>query len=259
MARKVKDRTGDTYGRLTAIRQNGRASDGAVLWLCRCECGKEVTTRGDSLAAGSVKSCGCLIADTRHRPDPVDRAGQRYGRLVAVEPTSDRDASGTVVWRCMCDCGREKLVPGKNLTGGNTKSCGCLQADNVYKTHGMSSSPEYRAWKAMKTRCLDPNNPRWLDYGGRGIMVCDRWLESFQNFFADVGLRPGDGYSLDRINNDSDYKPSNVKWSTDAEQRLNQRPNVRNSQLRILQERADQAEAEAAALRAEVERLRASA
>jgi len=92
-------------------------------------------------------------------------------------------------------------------------------------THGMAGTPEYKAWKAMKQRCFNPNNKRYSDYGGRGIGVCDRWKNSFQNFLADMGSRPTAKHSLDRINNDGDYCFDNCKWSTKAEQANNRRNN----------------------------------
>ena len=95
----------------------------------------------------------------------------------------------------------------------------------MYYTHGLSETPEYRSWESMKQRCLNPNRKSYSDYGGRGIAVCDRWKNSFENFFADMRLKPTAKHSLDRIYNDGDYSPKNCKWSTRVEQQNNRRNN----------------------------------
>jgi hypothetical protein len=160
----------------------------------------------------------------------VDLSGQKFSRLTALERALD--AKGTR-WICRCDCGNLVVVRGIYLRTGNTRSCGCLakeQARNLCRsraTHGKRNSPEYGVWHAMRQRCGDPNNKRFADYGGRGIRVCARWRE-FANFYSDMGPRPSDVYSIDRINNDGNYEPSNCRWATAKEQRANQRkPMVR--------------------------------
>lgn len=126
----------------------------------------------------------------------------------------------------MCDCGNTIETVGYYLVQGDTKSCGCLQRETVLKlntTHGKSKTclKEYRAWKAMKARCLNPNNPSYLIYGGRGIKVCKRWINSFENFYKDMGSAPDLKRSLDRKNSNGNYTPKNCRWATVREQTSN--------------------------------------
>lgn len=152
----------------------------------------------------------------------IDLTGQRLGRLVALEPTEKRNGKGSVVWRCLCDCGNECFINSPDLRKGHTRSCGCLVKD-VNIIHGMSKTLIYKIWKSMNQRCDNPNNTGYKDYGGRGIKVCKRWRSSFENFYADVG-DPPEGKSLDRWpDNDGGYEPKNWRWATSSQQKFNRR------------------------------------
>lgn len=152
-----------------------------------------------------------------------DITNVRFGRLVAKEYIG-RSKHGHSLWLCDCDCGKQTRVATGLLVTGNTASCGCKRAD-MSRTHGKTSTPEYEAWRSMLQRCCNPKNRRYADYGGRGILVCDRWRHDFPAFLADMGPRPSSGHSLDRIDNNKGYEPSNCQWSTRKKQQRNRKNN----------------------------------
>ena len=159
---------------------------------------------------------------------PLNLVGQRYGRLKVVAPAAV-DKWGSRLWLCECSCGGRITTHAHSLRSGDTGSCGCLRRETTIKrstTHGGSHTKEYRVWERMRIRCNNPNRADYERYGGRGIKVCARWMESFSNFLADMGTVPA-GKSLDRINNDGDYEPSNCRWATASEQNRNRRKWVR--------------------------------
>ena len=154
--------------------------------------------------------------------------GSRYSRLLVIE-RSGSDNYGRATWLCRCDCGASPVVAGYQMRSGKTRSCGCLQneiRDKRVRTHGHSvggRSPTYNSWQSMKTRCTNSSNPDWEIYGGRGITACVEWRESFEQFLADMEVRP-EGRTLDRIDSDGNYEPGNCRWATPAAQQLNRRP-----------------------------------
>jgi len=158
----------------------------------------------------------------------TDTIGQRFGRLVVKGITWDFRA-----WaECQCDCGKIHQVRVHRLRSGETKSCGCLKAE-VLKTcnikHGAArgnrATSTYKSWLGMKERALNTDHHAYQRYGGRGITICDRWVNSFEAFLEDMGECPV-GMSIDRINNDGNYEPTNCRWATAQQQSENRKSNI---------------------------------
>jgi hypothetical protein len=154
----------------------------------------------------------------------IDITGQRFGHLFVVGDSGERTASGAVMWLCKCDCGKKKPVWGNSLRKGNTKSCGSCSKIR----HGMSRSKLYFTWQGIKRRTADLTNP---DYGGRGIKMSIRWQgkDGFITFARYVGAKPNQDLSLDRIDNEGNYEPGNVRWADAVTQARNRRPPQRTA------------------------------
>lgn len=157
------------------------------------------------------------------------RAGEKHGRLLILHVYV---SGGRRRAKCLCECGSEHTAELYSIVAKRIKSCGCLHRERSSAacagrntTHGLSGTMTYRAWKAMKRRCYNKEQAAYPRYGGRGIIVCDRWLNSFGNFLSDMGERLP-GTTLDRINNNGNYEPSNCRWATPKQQARNMRRNV---------------------------------
>lgn len=157
----------------------------------------------------------------------ADLTGQKFGRLTVIERAEN--IGDRTRWKCQCDCGNEIIVYATNLKRGLTKSCGCYGKNfpsHLKHGHGKHGDSTYNVYTLMKSRCYNTNNKAYKNYGGRGIAVCDEWLHDFKAFYDYVSVLPhfGEaGYSLDRINNDGNYEPNNVRWATKKEQANNRR------------------------------------
>jgi hypothetical protein len=179
-----------------------------------------------------------------------DLTGQRFGRLVVIEYAGShvsKNNSRTTMWKCKCDCGNIKDVSSVNLRYGTTRSCGCLHKEQLAalnRTHGLSGKKTrlYTIWKNMRRRCSNPNDKSYKNYGGRGISVCEEWDKNFEAFYKwsiengykeDIAESNRNRLSIDRINNDGNYEPSNCRWTNDYVQSSNKRtslpPDVKNA------------------------------
>ena len=225
--------TGQTFGRLTAIKRLYKTKDHQWVWLFKCICGKEKAVRVRAVANGNTSSCGCLKKETAAKEGHShikDISGLRVGKLIVIKP-SGGVRSGNLLWTCRCDCGKEKIIVSSYLIRKRVKSCGCSKQDTKeitvrrpclkYTTHGMTNTKFWRTWKNMRKRCYDPNAAFFKDYGGRGIKVCDRWL-NFLHFRDDLlqayqehSILYGEkNTTLDRINPNGNYDLDNVRWAT---------------------------------------------
>lgn len=221
----MRDLTGQRYGKLTVLRiaepyiaRRGKGIRKIHRWVCRCDCGRESVARGDALRISKTTSCGrCRV------PKFKDLTGQRFGRWLVLNRVYR--CNTRVQWACRCDCGADGVVTSRALTHRESLSCGCYKGDVTAKrntSHGMSYTATYRSWQSMIARCTYSCVAHWRHYGGRGIMVCERWRESFEDFLEDMGERPP-GTSIDRIDVNGNYEPANCRWATCVEQGRNTR------------------------------------
>lgn len=253
MKNRKQNLEGQQFGRLTVLSFH-EVRKGKTMWNCLCSCGTQTIQRADAMKSGISRSCGCYKKEQTvknlQRETHKDLVGKKFSRLLVLS-AGPKQKKKTVRWVCSCDCGSVVLVSGSSLVSGHTRSCGCLQRQQASKqatemgasnkTHGKTATPEWMIWRGMRLRCYDTAQPAYPNYGGRGIKVCDRWT-AFENFFADMGERPTEKHSLDRIDCDGDYTPTNCRWATNKQQQRNRRNNIRveyNGEVKCLSEWAE--------------------
>ena len=160
----------------------------------------------------------------------IDLTNKKFGKLTVIE-LKGKDTYKHNLWLCKCECGKETIVRGDHLKGNRVTSCGC-QVKRNHVLHGKYKTRLYKIWENMKQRCYNPKSSRYKDWGGRGIKICDEWLENFMNFYnwaIDNGY--ADNLSIDRIDNDKNYEPSNCRWATVKEQANNKRAYRRKNEV----------------------------
>lgn len=157
----------------------------------------------------------------------IDLSGQRFGRLTVIERT-EKESKGQARWLCRCDCGNTAIVQSYDLRSGNTQSCGCQRKEHfTHFVHGHSKERIYAIWKGMKSRCFNKNRKHYKDYGGRGITVCQEWKDDFESFYEwSIANGYSDDLSIDRINSDGNYEPSNCRWADGITQGNNKTNNA---------------------------------
>lgn len=218
---KPIDLTGQKFGKLTVMEIAPNPDKNGRKWKCRCDCGNEIVANAGDLKKGHTKSCGCL----RKERNAEDLTGKRFCKLM-VEKRIENKGKNTM-WLCVCDCGNTVEVNSQNLKSGNTQSCGCLHSEMITESnykHGLSRDRIYSVWSNMKQRCFNPKVLEYSAYGGRGITVCEEWRNDFKAFYDYVSKLPHfgeEGRSIDRINNNGNYEPGNVRWATSEQQYAN--------------------------------------
>ena len=152
----------------------------------------------------------------------IDLTGEVFARLTVLE-RAENNSRGNIMWLCKCACGNATRASSVNLKSTGTRSCGCIKREMLQAkaTHGMSYHPLYKTWCGIIKRTTNPNASNYPAYGGRGITICERWKNSFENFVADMGEKPSRELSIERINNDGNYEPSNCIWASRGEQSRN--------------------------------------
>lgn len=228
-SKNFKDLTGQKFNHLTAIKLDEirmleykiKHNKSKTFWLCECDCGNNElkSVAQGALCNGTIKSCGC-----KHI---LSLEGKRFGKLTVLSYAYSKD--GHTYWNCHCDCGNDVITIGTRLNKGNTKSCGCYNAESK-TTHGLSNHPLYAVYSTMKQRCYNPNSKDYYLYGGKGIIICKEWLKedncflNFYNWAMDNGYEKG--LEIDRIDSNKNYEPNNCRWVDDIRQANNTSKNM---------------------------------
>jgi hypothetical protein len=225
---------GQRFGNLVVIQElplsfYGKDLRGRRTFLLQCDCGNQTKVSLANLS-GHTKSCGCLKTISKRKLDI--NIGDRYGYLVVLSELPmvfhKNNRWGKRSFLMKCDCGNEVTSLLTSLKEGHSKSCGCYRDEMTRlanKTHGDSGSVEFKTWLKSKERCYNENAKSYKDYGGRGIIMSDEWLNSYETFLKDMGRRPTNKHSIERLNVNGNYEKSNCIWADKIQQANNTRTN----------------------------------
>lgn len=236
--RKI-DLTGQSFGRLTVIDQAEHyispTGKKQIRWNCLCDCGNKAVVATNQLRSGGTVSCGCYHKEQQEANlilQPKDISGQKFGTLTAIRVVGS-DSKNRALWECVCECGAVVVKIGAELRSGHIKSCGDRSRHAI--KHGGYKDRLFKVYTAIKQRCCNPNYFQYKDYGGRGITICNEWLNdygafqewAYKNGYTQEILPNGlNKWTIDRINNNKGYSPDNCRWITTQEQQFNKRDNV---------------------------------